>query len=510
VGDLSGRSPTPVIANNEVIDSTGRRFAGMAQRGFHPHGLNDRGQIAFSGRVFEGSNSLNAVLRADPKPGVSPGNPLLPGAGDVLPGGGWRFPTCTWAYTGSSLKLPCFIDPPVAVGYTYSISAGAARFETVMIPAPLPNGDREFAVEYEGNVVPLRAGERFDFTQTVPGGVATFQITGISTAEALDPADSRAFVGGLTFVGTYSATDRVTMVPIVEQTTGILELKQAVVAGCKSVVGTVTLANPAPVGGTVVEISDTLASAITPIKVTVPEGASTKTFSIKTTPVSLAESGNVIASLNGVTNTRPLTVRPMGLLSLALSPSTVVGSQPVVGTAKLECKAGPGPVEVTLLSANPTAAVPVAASIFVPQGLQSATFDVTTSSVPAKTTATISGTANDVTKSKKLTVNVAAAASPTSLKFGSVAVGATSATQVVTLSNKGALALSVTGINLTGTNASWFAQTNNCPASLAAGQTCTISVTFKPLAASSKSAKLSIATSATSTPLSVSVSGTGI
>jgi len=35
-------------------------------------------------------------------------------------------------------------------------------------------------------------------------------------------------------------------------------------------------------------------------------------------------------------------------------------------------------------------------------------------------------------------------------------------------------------------------------------------VTFRPLSALSKSAKLSIATSATSVPLSVTVSGTGL
>jgi hypothetical protein len=105
---------------------------------------------------------------------------------------------------------------------------------------------------------------------------------------------------------------------------------------------------------------------------------------------------------------------------------------------------------------------------------------------------------------------VAAAVSPTSLRFGSVALGTASAPLNATLSNNGAAAFSVSSISLTGTGASWFAQTNNCPASLAPGASCTISVTFTPAAAASKSAKLSIATSATSTPLSVSLSGTGI
>jgi hypothetical protein len=152
----------------------------------------------------------------------------------------------------------------------------------------------------------------------------------------------------------------------------------------------------------------------------------------------------------------------------------------------------------------------VASSVFVPQGVSSATFNVATNPVAAKTTATIGGTANNITKSSTLTLTPAAAVSPTSLKFGSLAVNSTSAAQNVTLSNKGAVAFAVNGITLTGTYASWFGQTNDCPASLPAGQSCTISVTFKPLGTGSKTAKLTVATGATATPLNVSLSGAGI
>jgi hypothetical protein len=188
----------------------------------------------------------------------------------------------------------------------------------------------------------------------------------------------------------------------------------------------------------------------------------------------------------------------------------VVGSQPVTGKATLECKAGPGPIIVDLASGKPAVAYPVAANISIPLGVQSQAFDVMTSPVLAKATATISGTANGITKSKVLTVNVAAAVSPTSLKFGSVTVGTTSGVLNANLTNKGAVPFSINSISLTGTYASWFAQSNNCPASLAPGASCTIGVTFTPQAAASKSAKLAIQTSATSTPLSVSLSGTGL
>ncbi len=261
--------------------------------------------------------------------------------------------------------------------------------------------------------------------------------------------------------------------------------------------------------GLVATLADTLDSASTPATLKFLAGAAKKTFSVTTFPVDTAETGTVSVTLDGKTQSLPLTVRPMVLSSLRLTPSTVVGSQPVVGRATLECDAGPGPITVDLSSNSPAVASPVAASVVLPQGVKTANFDVTTSAVQVRSYATISGTANGITKSKILTVNVAAAVSPTRLGFGNVAVGTTSGPLQATLTNGGAVPFSVTGISVTGTGASWFAQSNNCPANLAAGASCTISVRFAPQAALSKSAKLRIVTSATSTPLSVSLSGTG-
>src|ERR1019366_237993 len=73
-----------------------------------------------------------------------------------------------------------------------------------------------------------------------------------------------------------------------------------------------------------------------------------------------------------------------------------------------------------------------------------------------------------------------ASVSPSSLAFGNQAVGVTSSAQSVTLTNSGNAVLNVSRIAVSGTNASDFAQTNNCGTSVAAGANCTISVTFKP------------------------------
>ena len=98
---------------------------------------------------------------------------------------------------------------------------------------------------------------------------------------------------------------------------------------------------------------------------------------------------------------------------------------------------------------------------------------------------------------------------PTNLTFGNQNVGATSAAQTVTLTNTGTLALTITSITLTGTNPTDFAQTNNCPSSLAVSASCTISVTFTPSATGPRSASVSISDNAAGSPQSISLSGTG-
>jgi Abnormal spindle-like microcephaly-assoc'd, ASPM-SPD-2-Hydin len=99
---------------------------------------------------------------------------------------------------------------------------------------------------------------------------------------------------------------------------------------------------------------------------------------------------------------------------------------------------------------------------------------------------------------------------PTSVTFSTQVVNTTSAAQTVTLSNTGTASLSISSIGLSGTNASDFAQTNNCPATLNAGTNCTINVTFTPTAGGSRSASVTITDNAAGSPQSVALTGTGV
>jgi subtilisin family serine protease len=98
--------------------------------------------------------------------------------------------------------------------------------------------------------------------------------------------------------------------------------------------------------------------------------------------------------------------------------------------------------------------------------------------------------------------------SPSSVSFGSVTQGTSSPVRTVIVANTGNLPLGVSQISLIGTNRDQFSQTNNC-SSVAAGSSCTISVTFTPTITGGKSASISITHNASGSPSSVTLSGTG-
>ncbi|MGD0922710.1 MAG: choice-of-anchor D domain-containing protein [Terriglobia bacterium] len=97
--------------------------------------------------------------------------------------------------------------------------------------------------------------------------------------------------------------------------------------------------------------------------------------------------------------------------------------------------------------------------------------------------------------------------SSTSLNFGNQPVGTTSTPRLVNLSNTGNAPMAITSIAASGV----FAQTNNCPASLAGASYCTISVTFTPppTVAGGQGGTLTIADDASGSPHVVNLSGTG-
>jgi hypothetical protein len=96
-------------------------------------------------------------------------------------------------------------------------------------------------------------------------------------------------------------------------------------------------------------------------------------------------------------------------------------------------------------------------------------------------------------------------ASPTSLTFGSTSLNTNSAAQTVTVHNTGTAAAAVSGVSVTGD----YSQTNTCGTSIAAGASCTVSVTFRPTASGTRTGNLTVSSNATNNPLTVGLTGTG-
>jgi len=155
--------------------------------------------------------------------------------------------------------------------------------------------------------------------------------------------------------------------------------------------------------------------------------------------------------------------------------------------------------------------------------------------LPAGGTCTISVTFtpnnNTVTRTALVRVGVAAPAitatvsltgttilptvslSAASLAFGNVRINTNSTPQTVTITNTGTVALVISRINVGGLNSGRFTQTNNCPiggAGLAAGASCTVTVTFRPNTRIADTANLMIRDNVAGGLQTVTLTGTGI
>ena len=116
---------------------------------------------------------------------------------------------------------------------------------------------------------------------------------------------------------------------------------------------------------------------------------------------------------------------------------------------------------------------------------------------------------SESTNQQPIASSASATLSGSAIAFGSSPVGMTSATQSVTLTNSGTTSLLFSQVSVSGTNASAFLATSNCPTAIAKGASCNVSVAFAPTATGTLSATLLISDDAINSPQSVTLTGTG-
>jgi hypothetical protein len=131
-------------------------------------------------------------------------------------------------------------------------------------------------------------------------------------------------------------------------------------------------------------------------------------------------------------------------------------------------------------------------------GAQTATLNITdnASGSPQKVQLSGQGTVMSVT--------------PSSLNFGTVSVGSSSAPQTVSITNTGSSSVSITKISLSGSDPGDFIlDSNTCGSSLGAGASCSITISFEPRASGSRTATLNLTDTGGGSPQTVALSGTG-
>src|SRR5487761_696605 len=216
--------------------------------------------------------------------------------------------------------------------------------------------------------------------------------------------------------------------------------------------------------------------------------------------------GNVAQGTTTARETAILT--NVGNGTLNITDATITGANPTdfafAATNSNSCAAG----AIVMAGGSCTIAVEFAPN--EPNPPQTLTAEAEISFANDSTSATgTAGVALAGTEAAAATPAVGLTAS--SLNFGSVNVGSSTTQPPVTLKNTGSAALSISSIAITGANTNDFSETNTCPlaTTLGAGASCTITVTFQPLATGPLAADVSITDNAPLSPQMIGLSGTG-
>ena len=125
---------------------------------------------------------------------------------------------------------------------------------------------------------------------------------------------------------------------------------------------------------------------------------------------------------------------------------------------------------------------------------------------PPTCTVTMSA-AETVTATFNTTATGSISIAPTALTFGSQAVGTTSATQTVTVSNTGGTTVTFTSIVTSGDFAG--ATLAQCPSIAVEATPCTFQISFKPTATGTRTGAITFTDNATGSPQTVTLTGTG-
>lgn len=181
-----------------------------------------------------------------------------------------------------------------------------------------------------------------------------------------------------------------------------LSLNKSSVAGQNSVQGTITM-NAAPATNTVFNTWDNSSLVTTPPSVTVLMGTTTKNFQITTTAITSTINTTIYAQRGAETKSQPLTLTPLIPTAMSFTPNPVTGGQSTSCKLVINGVAGPGGRTIAILDNSPNATVP--ATVVVPAGATSVTFPITTTTVTAVKTVTVTARVSAGEKTATFRIN---------------------------------------------------------------------------------------------------------
>ncbi len=374
-----------------------------------------------TGSIMGGSSLVGTVALSAP---------ATAGGYAVTLGSNSRFaavpPRITVPVGASSASFPVWTDPSassqtVAIDaadgsntFTANLSIGAyvaSVFNVQLTSTYVVGGNSTTASVQVDHYVTATAGEVVS--------LSTSNVSGVGPAAATVPASitiplgsnsasfavTTSIVSSVTPVNIFAADGGTQVGVIFLMPLGGLGLKVSVsppgIFGGSNATGTVTLSSP-QVSSTSVSLSSNGSTVIVPAVVTVPAGQVSATFPVNTTAVATqitVLNGGwvwVAAAVGSTSEAAIVSVYPAQLHSIDAVPGSVEGGNPSTGTITLSGTAPAGGIVVSVSSSSSVATVP--ATVTVPAGSSTATFNIATTPIGANVSAVLTATYNGQTR----------------------------------------------------------------------------------------------------------------
>lgn len=305
--------------------------------------------------------------------------------------------TLTSTYNGSSVTCPLEVRPPglsSLVANPSSVYGGTPTTGTVSLSSAAPSGGIAVALSVSNNRLFLPNGA----SVTIPAGassasfpIQTLEVTSTVTHQV------RATLNGATLSADIQLRPLPNLTNFTVNPTSVFE-------GYPST-GTLQLDRAAPPGGSAVTIASVEAGThfVLPSTVTVPAGQASTTFTIGTRDAGATQVvRSVRATYRGISKVASITIKPIFLANMTVSPTRLVGGGTIFVTVSLTSPAAPAGTDVFLSSTLRLYPPP---SVKVPSGATTHTFGVATSIVTVRTSQTITARRNGVVVTRTVTLD---------------------------------------------------------------------------------------------------------